>query len=183
MNLIANYVKKGERMNNKVSVVLGLLVCCFSICLSNTHAVEQRCNGCNDPGDLDELRCDAQGYYFDRGGKRMFETSYSTYERGAFNLRRGHLWQGKVCKRHSCRKAAKQQQCAVTQTAAGRPADTVWHQHYTAQQGSTQWPSAPGPRNARAGTSSFPYVATPIWLRDTVGASGYSTPTSWQGFK
>jgi hypothetical protein len=172
---------KGERMNNRVTILLCCMVCCFSICLSGMHTTGQRCNE-RDSGGLEEFRCDAHGYYFDRGGKRMFETSYNKYERGAFNLRRGRLWQGKVCKRHSCKKAVKQQ-CTTTQAAASRPSDTVWHQHYTAQQGGTQWPSASGPHNARSGTSSFPYVATPIWLRDTVDASGYSTPTSWQGFQ
>jgi hypothetical protein len=136
---------------------------------------------------LSDLRCDSGGYYFDRGGRRMFETSYSSYKKGTFNLRRGHLWKDRSCTTDRCKRVRKVKSLGYHATkqdvSCYTEKEPIQHEHYSAQTGLTRWPSAPGPDNWQAGTSAFPYIATPIWLRDTTGASGYATPTSWQGFQ
>ena len=129
---------------------------------------------------LADQRCDSHGYYFDRGGRRMFETSYDSYKRGSFNLRRGHLWQDQSCKKQRRTHKCKRLRCTEVNSDQE---ENIKHEHYAAQEGLTSWPSAPGP-DRQGGTSAFPYVATPVWLRDTPGPSnGYATPTSWQGFQ
>ena len=111
-------------------------------------------------------------------------TSYDSYKRGTFNLRRGHLWKDRSCEKHRCKRVRKTRcsQCSVTERVSSRYSESPRHEHYSAQNGLTRWPSAPGPDNWQAGTSGFPYVETPIWLRDTTDGA-YATPTSWQGFQ
>ncbi len=93
--------------------------------------------------------------------------------------------EGSSVETHRCRRVHKSKgsACSVIEPCATRYAESPKHEHYSAQEGLTRWPSAPGPENGKSGTSAFPYLATPIWLRDTTGASGYATPTSWQGFQ
>ena len=167
---------------------LFFLLACFLVmqpmwCRSGNNRSDTQKKDQSSRGSLSDLRCDSEGYYFDRGGRRMFETSYDSYEKGTFNLRRGHLWSDQSCKKHRCHRAgtSKRSQCSVTQPDSEQK--NVRHEHYSAEKGITRWPSAPGPDGGKTGTSAFPYVATPIWFRDTSGASGYATPTSWQGFQ
>ena len=155
-----------------------------SVYCSGNNANDTKPSG----NSLEQLRCDSEGYYFDRGGRRMFETSYDSYKRGTFNLRRGHLWKDRasVAKRCKCPRKTRCSRTIVTQRCSSRytEKENIRHEHYSAQEGLTRWPSSPGPDNWQAGTSAYPYIATPIWLRDTSGgANGYATPTSWQGFQ
>jgi hypothetical protein len=155
--------------------MLGIILTHGTFIYAN-KAVQNECKP--DKERLADYRCDSQGYYFDRGGRRMFETSYDSYKKGTFNLRRGHLWS---C--HSCckeRRLHKSRCCQAAETGAG---DKVVHAHYSGQSGLAHWPTSTGPDNGRAGTKGYPYVETPVWLRDTTDAGGYSTPTSWQGFQ
>lgn len=167
------------------------ILCIFAVQFAYGHC--RCCNStnnksCNDiqssKESLSDVRCDSGGYYFDRGGRRMFETSYDSYKRGTFNLRRGHLWKDRSCEKERCRRGRKTRysQCSVTEQVSSRYSESPRHEHYSAQNGLTRWPSAPGPDNWQAGTSGFPYVETPIWLRDTTDGA-YATPTSWQGFQ
>jgi hypothetical protein len=170
-------------MDDKVGVVGYSVVCCL-VLLCATYPAAWCCQDCSGHTKvLDRLRCDSHGYYFDRGGKRIFETSYGRYERGTFNARRASVWRGCVRRSNSCIKRSQKEQGNVAHRTVRGGADVVLHEHYTGQQGGTRWPKATDQRSVRTGTRSFPYVATPIWLRDTVGAGGYSTPTSWQGFQ
>lgn len=145
---------------------------------------------CSKKGPLTVVCCDSGGYSFDRGGRRMFETSYDGYKRGTFNLRRGHLWKDRCCqhnrRRLSCRKNFADAKAMTCCNSSSCP-ENQSHEHYSGQAGLVGWPSAQGPDNIQqARTKAFPYVATPIWLRDTSDASasgGYATPTSWQGFQ
>lgn len=153
---------------------------CYCVCFYGGNASSR---SAKEP--LVDLRCDSGGYYFDRGGRRMFETSYDSYQKGTFNLRRGHLWKDQSCRNERCRHVhrARQCQCTVTEPSACTQESNMQHKHYSAQEGLTRWPSSTGPDNWQAGTKGYPYVETPIWMRDTSGASGYATPTSWQGFQ
>ena len=153
---------------------------------------------CDSPKEaMDDVRCDSGGYYFDRGGRRMFETTYDSYKKSSFNMRRGHLWKDRSCPKRRCHSACRalRCRCAESKRAAhcynnAENTENLQHEHYSAQDGLTRWPSANGPTDGHngwfTGTSAFPNIATPIWLRDTGGLSGeggYATPTSWQGFQ
>jgi hypothetical protein len=151
------------------------------ICISIIGAVCICCAGYSqaDKEPLVQTRCDGVGYYFDRGGRRMFETSYNSYKRGTFNLRRGHVWReqpGSQQRTHFHRMRSKRC-CQVCQTKT----EQMLHEHYTGNSGMTQWPTATGPKSGYARTKGYPNPQAPIWLRDP--SDGYATPTSWQGFQ
>lgn len=167
----------------KISVLILAVVAYVSTCSYGSDDCNTVCEKTKEP--IVQERCDAHGYYFDRGGRRMFETSYDSYSRGSFNLRRGHLWQDKSCKKERRRHCSKSRRCQCTVTDYDNECNEsrVEHTHYAALSGLTRWPTAQGPESWERGTKGYPYVETPIYLRDTVEASGYSTPTSWQGFQ
>lgn len=158
------------------------------VCVQPMYSYGRGCavNKDCDREPLVDQWCDSCGYYFDRGGRRMFETSYDTYQRGTFNLRRGHLWKDRTHRSRLCKRVHKSRcsGCTVTERAGTRYTEkNLAHEHYAAREGLTRWPTTPGPQDWQRGTKGFPYVETPIWLRDTTDASGYATPTSWQGFQ
>lgn len=136
-------------------------------------------NSTNTHNELEsQTNCDSGGYYFDRGGRRVFETSYGTYERGTFNLRRGHAWRERSASKHE--KLFHRMRSSKCCERCDRSADML-HEHYTGQDGLTRWPSSKGPKDGYAGTKGYPIPQSPIWLRDLY--NGYATPTSWQGFQ
>lgn len=140
--------------------------------------VSMTCSVCVAQESVAQSCCDEGGYYFDRGGRRVFETSYKTYERGTFNLRRGRVWREKPgcqpCRHYHKMRSRKCNEMPECPQGAH-------HEHYMGTEGMTRWPSAPGPKNGYARTKGYPNPTTPIWLRDP--NDGYATPTSWQGFQ
>lgn len=129
---------------------------------------------------LIQTRCDSGGYYFDRGGRRIFETKYDSYQRGTFNLRRGRMWRERKCDHKKCghmrRNCKRCQKCVQSN-------DDVAHEHYFAQAGLVSWPSVKDPNNGLTRTKGYSGTERPIWIRDIIDASGYTSPTSWQGFQ
>jgi hypothetical protein len=127
-----------------------------------------------------QTNCDSEGgyYYFDRGGRRVFETSNDTYVRGTFNLRRGHVWRERFASSHDKRfhKMRSRKCCERCERK-----EAMLHEHFTGQEGLTRWPVAKGPKDGYARTKGYPIPQAPIWLRDS--NDGYATPTSWQGFQ
>jgi hypothetical protein len=172
-NLLSNFIeliptkKKGEGMKIYVT-------CMWVLCASCINA--QNSTDTNNER-YTQASCDSGGYYFDRGGRRVFETSYDTYERGTFNLRRGHIWKERLASTHDkhFHRMRSRKCCERCERS------DMQHEHFTGQEGSTRWPTAKGPKDGYAGTKGYPIPQSPIWLRDLY--DGYATPTSWQGFQ